>query len=119
MPLFFCCFSGLVFSDIKGLKQEHIVKDNNGALWIRKKRQKTGNMYNIPLLDPAREILNRYKSHPTCIERGVLLPTLCNQKYNAYLKELAVICGINKEISSHTGKHSFATSVALANGVSY
>lgn len=43
---------------------------------------------------------------------------LCNQKYNAYLKELAVVCGINKEISTHTGRHSFATSVALANGVS-
>lgn len=43
---------------------------------------------------------------------------LCNQKYNAYLKELAAICGINKEISSHTARHSFATSVALANGVS-
>jgi len=114
----FCCFSGLAFSDIKGLKQEHIVKDNNGALWIRKKRQKTGNMCNIPLLDPAREILDRYKNHPTCIEKGVLLPMLCNQKYNAYLKELAAVCGINKEISSHTGRHSFATSVALANGVS-
>ncbi|MDR2036669.1 MAG: site-specific integrase [Bacteroidales bacterium] len=114
----FSIFTGLAFSDIKGLKQEHIVKDNNGALWIRKKRQKTGNMCNIPLLDPAREILNRYKNHPTCIEKGVLLPMLCNQKYNAYLKELAAICGINKEISSHTGRHSFATSVALANGVS-
>ena len=114
----FCCMSGLAFSDIKGLKQEHIVKDNNGALWIRKKRQKTGNMCNIPLLDPAREILDRYKNHPVCIERGVLLPMLCNQKYNAYLKELAAICGINKEISSHTARHSFATSVALANGVS-
>lgn len=114
----FSCMSGLAFSDIKGLRPEHIVKDNNGALWIRKKRQKTGNMCNIPLLDPAREILDRYKNHPTCIEKGVLLPMLCNQKYNAYLKELAAICGINKEISSHTARHSFATSVALANGVS-
>ena len=87
-------------------------------MWIRKKRQKTGNMCNIPLLNPAKEILDRYKSHPACIDRGVLLPMLCNQKYNAYLKELATICGINKEISSHTARHSFATSVALANGVS-
>jgi integrase len=114
----FCCLSGLAFSDIKGLKPEHIVRDNNGALWIRKKRQKTGNMCNIPLLDPAREILERYKDHPVCLERGVLLPVLCNQKMNAYLVELADICGITKRVSSHTGRHSFATSVALANGVS-
>jgi site-specific recombinase XerD len=114
----FCCLSGLAFSDIKGLKPEHIVRDNNGALWIRKKRQKTGNMCNIPLLDPTREILERYKNHPVCLERGVLLPVLCNQKMNAYLVELADICGITKRISSHTGRHSFATSVALANGVS-
>jgi integrase len=114
----FCCLSGLSFSDIKGLKPEHIVRDNNGALWIRKKRQKTGNMCNIPLLDPARDILDRYKDHPVCLERGVLLPVLCNQKMNAYLIELADICGITKKISSHTGRHSFDTSVALANGVS-
>ncbi len=114
----FCCFTGLAFSDIKGLKAEHIVRDNNGALWIRKKRQKTGNMCNIPLLDPAREILERYKDHPKCLKNGVLLPVLSNQKMNTYLVELADICGINKPISSHTGRHSFATSVALANGVS-
>jgi site-specific recombinase XerD len=114
----FTCLSGLAFSDIKGLKPEHIVRDNNGALWIRKKRQKTGNMCNIPLLDPAREILDRYKDHPACLKQGVLLPVLSNQKMNAYLAELADICGITKRISSHTGRHSFATSVALANGVS-
>ncbi len=114
----FCCLSGLAFSDIKGLKPEHIVRDNNGALWIRKKRQKTGNMCNIPLLDLAREILYRYKEHPACLKQGVLLPVLSNQKMNAYLAEIADICGITKKISSHTGRHSFATSVALANGVS-
>ena len=114
----FCVFSGLAFSDMKGLKPEHIVRDNNGALWIRKKRQKTKNMCNIPLLDPAKKILDRYADHPECIAKGVLLPALCNQKMNAYLKELATICGINKEISTHTARHSFATSVALGNGVS-
>ncbi len=114
----FCCFTGLAFSDMKGLKAEHIVRDNNGALWIRKKRQKTKNMCNIPLLDPAKEILDRYKDHPARIAKGVLLPALCNQKMNAYLAELADICGIKKHLTTHTGRHSFATSVALANGVS-
>ena len=114
----FSIFTGLAFSDLKGLKQEHLVRDNNGDMWIRKARQKTKNMCNIPLLDPALQILKKYKDHPECVTKGVLLPMLCNQKYNAYLKELAVICGITKEISTHTGRHSFATSVALANGVS-
>lgn len=87
-------------------------------MWIRKACQKTKNMCNIPLLDSARLILEKYKDHPECVNKGVLLPMLCNQKYNAYLKELATICGINKEVSAHTGRHSFATSIALANGVS-
>lgn len=114
----FAVFTGLAFSDLKGLKQEHLVRDNNGDMWIRKSRQKTKNMCNIPLLNPARQILERYKDHPECVTKGVLLPTLCNQKMNMYLKELAAICRINKEICTHTGRHSFATSVALANGVS-
>ncbi|MFA5713621.1 MAG: site-specific integrase [Bacteroidales bacterium] len=114
----FQCFTGLSYSDVKGLKQEHIATDNNGKLWIRKKRQKTNNMCNIPLLDVSQQILERYKTHPECIRKGILLPVPCNQKLNAYLKELADICGIEKQISSHTGRHSYATSVCLANGVS-
>ncbi|MDR0232665.1 MAG: site-specific integrase [Dysgonamonadaceae bacterium] len=114
----FAAFTGLAFSDLKGLKPEHLFRDNNDDMWIRKARQKTRNMCNIPLLDPARQILERYKDNPECITKGVLLPTLCNQKMNMYLKELVAICGINKEISSHSGRHTFATSVALANGVS-
>lgn len=114
----FCCFTGLAFSDVKGLKQEHIATDNNGALWIRKRRQKTNNMCNIPLLDIPKQILERYKEHPTCIKNGTLLPVPCNQKMNAYLKEIADIYGINKELRTHTGRHSYATSVCLANGVS-
>jgi site-specific recombinase XerD len=114
----FQCYTGLSFSDVKGLRAEHLVSDNDGALWIRKKRQKTGNMCNIPLLNPARDILDRYKNHPVCLKNGVLLPVISNQKMNAYLQELADICGITKRISSHAGRHSFGTSVCLANGVS-
>ena len=114
----FCCFTGLAFSDVKQLTAEHLVRDNNGALWIRKKRQKTKNMCNIPLLVVPRKILERYKDHPNCIKQGTLLPVPSNQKMNAYLKEIAVLCHIKKELTSHTGRHTFATSVALANNVS-
>jgi len=114
----FQCMTGLSYSDVKGLKKEHIATDNNGKQWIRKKRQKTNNMCNIPLLDVAQQIMDKYRNHPECIRKGILLPVPCNQKLNAYLKELADICGIEKQISSHTGRHSYATSVCLANGVS-
>lgn len=111
------CFTGLAFSDLKGLRDEHIFTDNNGAKWIRKKRQKTKNMCNIPLLDIPLAIFEKYKEHP-CRAKGELMPVASNQKVNAYIKEIMDICGIQKAISSHTGRHTFSTTVALANGVS-
>lgn len=116
----FCCYTGLAFSDVKGLKQEHLVKDNTGALWIRKKREKTNNMCNIPLLDIPKQILEKYKGYYdgiSSINSDKLLPVLTNQKMNAYLKEIADICGIQKDLTTHTGRHSYATSICLANGV--
>ena len=102
----FCCFTGLAFSDVKQLKSEHLVTDINGMVWIRKTRQKTKNMCNIPLLDEANKILDRYKDHPYCQTQGVLLPVCSNQKMNMYLKELADICGIRKNLSTHCARHT-------------
>ena len=111
----FAAFTGLAFIDVQQLSPEHIVKDNNGNLWIRKPRQKTKNMCNIPLLDIPLEILRKY---PACKKKGVLLPVPCNQKMNSYLKEIADLCQIKKNLTTHTARHSYATSVCLANGVS-
>jgi site-specific recombinase XerD len=113
----FCAFSGLAFVDVKGLRQEHIVKDTNGRMWIRKPRQKTNNMCNIPLLQIPQMLLEKYKDDKECQLRGQLLPVPTNQKMNAYLKEVADICGINKRLSTHVARHSAATSVFLANKV--
>ena len=112
------CFTGLAFIDVQQLSPEHIVKDNNGNLWIRKPRQKTKNMCNIPLLDIPLEILRKYADYPACKKKGVLLPVPCNQKMNSYLKEIADLCLIKKNLTTHTARHSYATSVCLANGVS-
>ena len=101
-------FTGLAFIDVQQLSPEHIVKDNNGNLWIRKPRQK-----DIPL-----EILRKYADYPACKKKGVLLPVPCNQKMNSYLKEIADLCLIKKNLTTHTARHSYATSVCLANGVS-
>jgi integrase len=115
LPL--CCFTGLAFSDIHGLGKEHIVEDSNGVRWIRKGRQKTKIMCNIPLMEVPLKILEKYSTNEYCRKHGVLFPVLCNQKMNAYLKELADICGIKKTLTTHVARHTFAT-FALANGVS-
>lgn len=101
----FAAFTGLAFIDVQQLAPEHIVRDNNGNLWIRKPRQKTKNMCNIPLLDIPQEILRKYADHPTCRKKGVLLPVPCNQKMNSYLKEIADICMIRKNLTTHCARH--------------
>lgn len=110
----FSCFTGLAFSDIHGLRKEHIVEDSNGVRWIRKGRQKTKIMCNIPLMEVPLKILEKYSTNEYCRKHGVLFPVLCNQKMNACLKELADICGIKKTLTTHVARHTFA----LANGVS-
>lgn len=114
----FSIWTGLAFIDVYNLKQEHIVTDNNGNLWIRKTREKTNNMCNIPLLNTPVQILKKYEGYPICEERGTLLPVMSNQKYNSYLKEIADLCEINKKLSTHTARYTFASVVALANNVS-
>ncbi|MTT11082.1 MULTISPECIES: site-specific integrase [Bacteroidales] len=113
----FCALTGLAFTDVQHLRYEHIIKDVNGEYWIRKAREKTDNMCDIPLLDIPRMILEKYKTHPECLKKGVVLPVPSNQRMNSYLKEIADICGINKPLSTHVARHTFAT-VALANRVS-
>ena len=111
----FCCLTGLAFTDVQQLKAEHLEADIHSKIWIRKARQKTKNMCNIPLLDEAQKIIDRYKEHPYCQTHGVLLPVCSNQKMNSYLKELADICGIRKNLSTHCARHTFAT-LTLASG---
>ena len=111
----FCCLTGLAFTDVQQLKEEHLVADIHGKIWIRKARQKTKNMCNIPLLDEAQKIIDRYREHPYCQTHDVLLPVCSNQKMNSYLMELADICGIRKNLSTHCARHTFAT-LTLASG---
>jgi len=112
----FCCYTGLAYADVASLVPDDITTGNEGRQWIRKARTKTRNMCNIPLLSPAQRIIERYSEG--CRITGRLLPVLSNQKMNAYLKELATICGIRKQLSTHCARHTFATTVTLANQVS-
>lgn len=113
----FCCYTGLAFSDVKTLKAEHVAKDKDGFLWIHKKRQKTNQMSTIFVIDAARRLLEKYKDKQVLQDKGFLLPVLSNQKMNSYLKEIADLCGIEKAISTHTARHTFATTVALDNNM--
>ena len=108
----------MAFTDVKNLKKEHLVQADNGEWGIRKAREKTDNMCDIPLLDIPRLILEKYQSNPICNEKGLLLPVPSNQRMNSYLKEIADVCEIHKNLSTHTARHSYATSICLANGVS-
>ena len=114
----FCCFTALAFVDVQQLSREHLTKDNNGALWIRKARQKTNQMCNIPVLSIPQRILRKYEDNAECIKKGVLLPVISNQRMNAYLKEIADLCGITKRLTTHVACHTAATVVFLANDVS-
>ena len=87
----FQCWTGLAFIDVSELKPEHLVTDNEGNIWIRKARQKTKIMCNIPLLDIPLAILDKYKGYPLCKKKGTLLPVPCNQKANSYLKETPAV----------------------------
>ncbi len=113
----FCCFTGLAFIDTQTLSKQHLERDNDGMLWIRKKRIKTGIMSDVPLFGVAEAILEKYKDHPDCSDER-LLPTITNQKTNEYLKEIAAICGIKKELTTHVARYTCATTVMLGNKVS-
>lgn len=113
----FCCYTGLAFADVKKLKLSEIGIGIDGSKWIFAYRQKTNTPTRIPLLPFPIQILDHYKDHPACINRDRLLPVLCNQKYNEYLKEIAAVCGINKNLTTHTARHTFATTITLSNGV--
>ncbi len=114
----FCCYTGLAFTDVKSLCPDDLHTEKDGSMWIKKKRRKTKNWCHIPLFPAAVEILNYYKTHPLCVEKKLCLPVLSNQKMNSYLKEIADVCGIKKELSTHTARHTFATTVTLKNKVS-
>ena len=113
----FCCYTGLAFVDVHKLKTSEIVVGIDGNKWVITNRQKTEVSSRIPLLPVALELLDKYRNHPKCLNSQKTLPVPSNQKYNDYLKEIATLCNINKNLTSHTARHTFATTVTLGNGV--
>ncbi len=113
----FACYTGLSYIDIQQLTTNNIILGIDGEYWIKTSRQKTKTPTKIPLLPIALDLLNKYKDHPRSIQFNRLFPRLSNQKVNTYLKEIAGICGFNKTLTFHLARHTFATTITLANGV--
>ena len=104
----FCCYTGLAFKEMANLKKDNIVKGFDGLDWIKIKRQKTNSVISIPLLPKAKSILEKYNH---------ILPVVSNQRFNGYLKEIADLSGINKNLTHHIARKTFATTVLLYNDV--
>ena len=113
----FCCYTGLAYVDVEKLSKQHIVRGIDGGNWIQQNRTKTDTRSSIPILPPAEAILEKYAHDPYCVANGKLLPVSSNQKMNAYLKEIADLCGITKNLTVHLARHTFATTVTLSNDV--
>jgi len=113
----FCCYTGFAYSDVYKFDRKVVTRGIDGDYWIVTNRQKTGTRESVPLLPFALEIIEKYKEDKYCIENNKLLPVNSNQRYNSYLKEIAALCNIDKKITTHIARHTFATTVTLANGV--
>ncbi len=108
----FSCYTGYAPVDALNLTSSNIFQDSNDDFWILTNRTKTEIRANVPLLPPALKIINKYKN-----QQIGLIPRISNQKMNAYLKEIADLCEINKNLTWYVSRHTFATTVTLANGV--
>ena len=114
----FSCYTGLSFNDIRGLTERNVwIGGGEGTQWIMTTRQKTNRKVKVPLLDTAGQVLAKYKNHPVTEVPGTLLPRITNEKANLYLKEIAKEVGIEKNLTFHMARHTFATTVALGNGM--
>jgi integrase len=113
----FSCFTGLSYADLITLKPCDLVIGIDREIWIHTTRTKTGTLSRVPLLPQALEIVERYRDDPRAVNAGTVFPSITNQKVNAYLKEIADCLGIQKELTFHCARHTFATTVTLTNGV--
>ena len=113
----FSCYTGLAYIDAMNLTPSNITIGIDGEYWLSTCRQKTDQPVRVPILPKAWEIIEKYKTHPRALQKGSVFPMISNQKLNSYLKEIADLCGIEKNLTFHLARHTFATTVTLCNGV--
>ncbi|WP_245977459.1 site-specific integrase [Albibacterium indicum] len=115
--LVFSCYTGIAYIDVMQLTPESITLGIDGNHWIKTTREKTDTSVQIPLLPKAIAMIEKYKNNPRSLAQDSLFPKISNQKLNSYLKEVADLCGIKKNLTFNLARHTFATSVTLSNGV--
>jgi site-specific recombinase XerD len=113
----FSCHTGLAYADVLKLKQNDIKSGIDKRQWIFTLRQKTDTLSRIPLLPFALKLIEKYSKHRDVIGTEKLFPVMTNQKMNGYLKEIADLCEIKKDLTFHVARHTFATTITLNNGV--
>jgi integrase/recombinase XerD len=113
----FSCYTGLSYIDVMQLTEDNIQLGIDGNLWIITSRQKTDKKLRIPILEVANQIIKKYKGHIKAKSSGTVFPVISNQKLNSYLKEIADISGVKKNLTFHMARHTFATTITLSNGV--
>jgi len=113
----FSCYTGLAYIDVMKLTPSHLRIGIDKEYWLFTSREKTDTSVKVPLLPKAYEIIQKYKDHPTCLVHGTLFPSISNQRLNSYLKEIADLCEIDKNLTFHLARHTFATTITLTNGV--
>jgi integrase len=113
----FSCYTSYAPVDVMNLRKGNYSLDSELDSWIQTKRQKTGVKTNVLVIPPLKRIIEKYKDDPECIEGDRLVPNRSNTNMNAYLKEIADLCGIAKNLTWYVGRHTFATTVALANNI--
>ncbi|MDF0708617.1 site-specific integrase [Flagellimonas okinawensis] len=113
----FSCYTGLSYIEVKMLKQGDIVKGVDGGEWVNVRRKKTNTPVKVPLLFHAKCILDKYRSVPDYMNDHSLLPVLSNQKVNKYLKIIVKLAGVDKNVTFHVARHTFATTITLMNDV--
>jgi site-specific recombinase XerD len=109
--------TGVAYVDLKKLTTVNLITGIDGRPWIELKRQKTGTRSSLPILPAALKILDNYKDHPSRLNDGKLLPVTSNQKMNKQVKKIMEICNISKNISTHSFRRTFATTITLSNGI--
>lgn len=110
----FSCYTGIPYGDMRSLTKDNLSLAEDGTWWIKSSRQKTKVEFEIPLLDLPLQILEKYRD--TAAD-DKLLPMYCNSMLNLYLKEIARICKINRPLSFHAGRHTYATEITLSHGI--
>ncbi|MDR2275341.1 MAG: site-specific integrase [Sphingobacterium sp.] len=118
----FSCYTGLGYAEMCNFKPCHIIEGQDGEFWIEMVRKKTlhtsEQKFFVFLLPEALALIEKYKDDPVCLQRGTVFPMYSNQTTNRYLKDIAKSVGIEKKVTFHVARHTFATTVTMENGVS-